>query len=127
MWNQTCPPQHMNQSISYVPNEDIPVRIDDTHNVNAEHKDVEANTGYDPNCRVRIDSDVNETKYNDENIWYSTDENDNDRDEPTCYDSEMWASDASFDDHNEANSITDEPINAPSIEIKFYEPRQKSP
>ena len=62
----------MNQSTSYVPNEDIPVRIDDTHNVNAEHKDVEANTGYDPNCRVRIDSDENETEPSDEDIWYAT-------------------------------------------------------
>ena len=31
MWNQTYPPQHMN-----VPNEDIPVRVDDALNVNVE-------------------------------------------------------------------------------------------
>ena len=43
-----------------VPNEDIPVRVDDTHNVNVEHEDVEANIEYDPNCRVRNSSDKNE-------------------------------------------------------------------
>ena len=41
MWNQTCPPQHTNQSTSFVPNEDIPIEIDDTQNVYAEHEDVQ--------------------------------------------------------------------------------------
>ena len=40
-----------------VPNEDILVRVDNTHNVNAEHENVEANTEYDPNCCVKNDSD----------------------------------------------------------------------
>ena len=58
----------MNQSTSYVPNEDIPVRIDDTQNVNAEHKDMEANTEYDPNCCVKNDSDENKIEHSDEDI-----------------------------------------------------------
>ena len=33
----------------------MPVRVDDTHNVNAEHEDVEANTEYDPDCCIRND------------------------------------------------------------------------
>ena len=53
MWNQTCPPQHMNQSTSYAPNKDIPVRIDDTNTVNVEHENMDANIEYDPNCRAR--------------------------------------------------------------------------
>ena len=71
-----------------LPNEDIPIRVDDTHNVNAEHEDVEVNTKYDPNCRVKTDSDENETECNDENIWYDTEENDDDDygEEPTFYD-----------------------------------------
>ena len=76
----------MNQSISYVPNEDIPVRIDDTHNVNTEHEDVEANTKYDPICRAKTDSYENETERSGEDIWYATNENDDDREEPTFYD-----------------------------------------
>ena len=123
IWNQTCSPQHMNQSTSYVPNEDISVRIDDTHNVNVEHEDVEANTEYDPNCHVKTDSDYNETECSDENIWYSTNENDNDREEPTFYDSRMWAGNSSFDHHNKVNSIANDSINAPPIETEFYEPR----
>ena len=80
MWNQTCLPQHMN-----VPNEDIPIRVDDTHNVNDEHEDVEANTEYDSNCCVRNDLDKNETKRSgsDEDIWYDIDENDDDGNKPT--------------------------------------------
>ena len=62
-----------------VPNEDISIRVDDTHNVNTEHEDVEANIEYDPNCHVRTNSDENETKCSDENIWHSTDDNDDDR------------------------------------------------
>ena len=54
-----------------VSNEDIPVKIDDTHNVNAKHEDVEANTEYDPNCCVRNDSDENEIECSDEDIWYA--------------------------------------------------------
>ena len=110
----------MNQSTSYVPNEDIPVRIDDTYNFNVEHEDVEANTEYDPNCRARIDSDENETKRCDKDIWYATDENDDDGEEPTFYDFGMWAGDASFDHHNEVDPIADETINAPLIETEFY-------
>ena len=48
MWNQTCPPEHMN-----LPNEDIHVRV-------AEHENVEANTEYDPDCCIRNDLDENE-------------------------------------------------------------------
>ena len=75
MWNKTYPPLHMN-----LPNEDIAIRFDDTDNVNAEHEDVETNTEYDPNCCVRNDSDENETERSgsDEDIWYDTDENDDD-------------------------------------------------
>ena len=58
MWNQTCPPQHMN-----LPNEDIPVRV-------AEHKDVEANIKYDPDCYVRNDLDENEIERSDEDIYF---------------------------------------------------------
>ena len=34
--------------------------------------------------------------------------------------------DASFDHYNEADPISNDPINAPLIEIEFYEPRQRS-
>ena len=55
-----------------LPNEeDIPVRV-------AEHKEVEANTEYDPDCYVRNDSDENEIEHSDEDIWYDTEENDDD-------------------------------------------------
>ena len=123
MWNQTCPSQHMN-----LPNEkDIPVRV-------VEHKKVEANTEYNPDCCVRNDSDENEIEHNDEDIWYDTEENDDDDDdddddyeeEPTFYDLGIWAGDCSFDDHNEADLIANDPINAPSIETEIYEPRQRS-
>ena len=112
-----------------VPNEDIPVRVDDTHKVNAEHEDVVANIEYDSNCCVRNDSDENKTERSDsdEDIWYDTDENDDDdEDEPTFHDSGMWVGDVSFDHHNEADTIANDPINAPLIEIKFYKPRQRS-
>ena len=117
----------MNQSTSSMSNEDIPVEIDDTQNVNAEYEDVQANIEYDLNCHVRIDSDENDTKRSDENIWYTTDENDDNKDEPTCYDSRKWVGHASFDDHNKSDLIVDEPINASFIETKFYEPSQRSP
>ena len=78
---------------------------------------MEANIEYDPNCCVSNDSNENETKHSDEDIWY--DENDNDGEEPTFYDFGMWAGDASFDHHNEIDPIADEPINAPSIETNF--------
>ena len=104
-------------------NEDIPVRV-------AEDEDVEANTQYDPECCVRNDSDENEIELSDENIWYDTEENDDDDDdygeESTFYDSRMWAGDCSFDHHNEADPIANDPINAPPIEIEIYEPRQRS-
>ena len=103
-----------------LPNEDIPVRV---------AEDVEANTEYDPDCYVKNDSDENEIELSDGNIWYNTEENDDDDDygeEPTFYDSGMWADDCSFDHHNEANSIANDPINAPSIETEIYEPRQRS-
>ena len=103
------------------------ITVDDTHNINTEHKNVEANTEYDPNCCVRNDLDENEIERIDDDIWYATDENNDDGNEPIFYDSGMWAGDASFDHHNETNSIVDEPINASSIEIKFYESRQRSP
>ena len=88
---------------------------------------MEENTKYDPNCHVKTDSDENEIECSDENIRYSTDESDDDREEPTCYDYGMWVGHASFDDHNEVNLIADELINAPPIEIEFYEPLQRSP
>ena len=89
---------------------------------------MEANREYNPECCVRNDSDENEIERSDEDIWYDTKENDDDdRDELTFYDFEMWASDASFDHHNEVDSITNDPINAPPIKIEFYEHRQKSP
>ena len=80
-----------------LPNEDILVRV-------AEDEDVEANTKYDPDCCVRNDSDENEIECSDKDIWYDTDENDDDddREEPTFYDSEMWVGDCSFDHHNKA-------------------------
>ena len=61
-----------------LPNEDISVRVDDTHNVNVEHEDVEANTKYDSNCCVRNYSDENEIDRSNEDIWYDTNENDDD-------------------------------------------------
>ena len=88
---------------------------------------MEANTEYDPNCCVRTNLDENETECSDENIWYAIDENDDDGEETTLYDFRMWAGEASFDHHNEADPIVDELINAPLIEIEFYEPRQRSP
>ena len=127
MWNQTCPPQHMNLSNE----EDIPVRV-------AEHEEVEANTEYDLDCCVRNDSDENEIEHSDEDIWHDTEENDDDdteendddddeyEEEPSFYDSGMWAGDGSFDHHNEADPIANDPINAPLIETEIYEPRQKS-
>ena len=117
----------MNQSTSYVPNEDTPIRIDDTHNFNAEHENVEANTEYDPNYRIRTDSDENEIERNDEDIWYATNENDDNGEEPTLYDSGMLAGDTSFDHHNEVDLITNELINVPHIKTEFYEPRQRNP
>ena len=122
MWNQTCLPQHIN-----LPNEDIPVRV-------TEHEDVEANRKCDPDYCVRNDSDENEIKHSDEDIWHDIEDNDDDDDddddeygeEPTFYDSRMWAGDCSFDHHNEADPIANDPINAPPIEIKIYEPRQRS-
>ena len=106
-----------------LPNEEnIPVR-------NAEHEEVEANTEYDPDCCVRNDLDENEIKLSDENIWYDTEENDDDDDygeEPTFYDSGMWAGDCSFDHHNEADPIANDLINASFIEIEIYEPQQRS-
>ena len=108
-----------------VSNEDIPIRVDDTHNVNAKHEDVEANIEYDSNYCVRNDLDENEIERsdNDKDIWYDTNENDDDDDEPTFYDSRIWAGDALFDHHNEADSIPNDPINALPIETEFYEPR----
>ena len=103
-----------------LPNEeDIFVRI-------AEHEEMEVNTEYDPDCCVRNDSDENEIEHSDEDIWHDTEENDDDDEygeEPTFYDSGMWAGDYSFDEHNEANPIANDPINAPSIEAEIYEPR----
>ena len=69
-----------------LPNKDIPIRVDETHNINTEHEDVEANTEYDPNYCVKNDSDENEIKRSDEDIWYDIDENDDDGEEPTFYD-----------------------------------------
>ena len=105
-----------------LPNEDIPVRV-------VEDENVETNTEYDLECCVRNDSDENEIELNDENIWYDTEENDDDDDygeEPTFYDSGMWVGDCSFDDHNEADPIANDPINTPPIETEIYEPRQRS-
>ena len=116
-----------------LPNEDIPVRVDDTHNVNVEHEDVEANTDYNPNYCVKNDLDESGIERSDEDIWHDTEENDDDDDdddeygeEPTFYDSEMWAGDCSFDHHNKADRIANDPINAPPIETEIYEPRQRS-
>ena len=116
IWNQTCPPQHMN-----LPNKDLPVRV-------AEQEDVEANTEYDPDCCVKSDSDENEIEHSDEDIWYDTKENDDDNygEESTFYDSGMWAGACSFDLNNEADLITNDPINASPIETEIYEPRQRS-
>ena len=102
-----------------LPNEDIPVRV-------VEDEDVEANTEYDLECCVRNDSDENEIELSDENIWCDIEENDDDDDDhrkkPTFYDSRMWAGDYSFDLNNEVNPIANDPINAPPIEIEIYEP-----
>ena len=97
-----------------LPNEDIPVRV-------AEDEEVEANTKNDPDCCVRNDSDENEIEHSDEDIWHNTEENDDDDDdeygeEPTFYDSGMWAGDCSFDHHNEIDSIANDHINVPLIE-----------
>ena len=97
-----------------LPNEDIPVKV-------AEHEDVEANTEYDLDCYVRNDSDENEIEHSDDDIWYDDDDDDY-GEEPTFYDSRMWAGDCSFDHHNEADPIANDPINASPIEIKIYEP-----
>ena len=103
-----------------LPNEDIPVKV-------TEDEDVETNTEYDPECCVRNDSDENEIELSDENIWYDTEENDDDYgEEPTFYDSGMWVGDCSFDDHNKTDPIANDPINAPPIETEIYEPGQKS-
>ena len=37
----------------------------------------------------------------------------------------MWVGDISFDHHNKADLIANDPINAPLIEIEFYESRQR--
>ena len=66
-----------------LPNEDIPVRVDDTHNVNVEHEDVEANTDYNPNYCVKNDLDESGIERSDEDIWYAIDENDDDGNKPT--------------------------------------------
>ena len=68
----------------------------------------------------------NRVQWHDEDIWYDTDENDDDGEEPTFYDSGMWVDNALFNHYNEADPITNDPINAPLIEIKFYKPRQRS-
>ena len=108
-----------------LPNEkDILVRV-------AELKEMEANTEYDLDCCVKNDSDENEIEHSDEDIWYDTEENDDNDDddygeEPTFYDSVMWAGDCLFDHHNEADPIVNDPINAHLIETEIYEPRQIS-
>ena len=75
---------------------------------------MEANTEYDPDCYVMNDSDENEIEHSDEDIWH--DDDDDDGDEPTFYDSGMWAGDCSFDHHNEIDSIANDHINVPLIE-----------
>ena len=99
-----------------LPNEDISVRVD-------EHEDVEAYTKYDLDCCVRNDSDENEIERSDEDIWYDTEENDDDDDdygeEPTFYDSRMWASECSFDHHNEADSIANDLLMHLLLKPKF--------
>ena len=91
-------------------------KIDDDSIYFCDHPSRARNRYDNPNCRVRIDSDENKTKCSNGNIWYSTDENDNDRKESTYYDFGIWIGNASFDDHNEADLIADEPIDAPPIE-----------
>ena len=81
--------------------------------------------------RSRNDSDENEIEHSDEDIWHDTEKNDDDDDdeygeEPTFYDSRMWVGDCSFDHHNEADPIANDPINAPHIETEIYEPGQRS-
>ena len=100
-----------------LPNEDIPVRV-------TEHEDVEANTEYDPDCCVKSDSDENEIEHSDDDIWYNTEENDDDDygEEPTFYDAGMWTGDCSFDLNNEVDPIANNPINGPPIETEIYEP-----
>ena len=44
----------------------------------------------------------------------------------TFYDSGKWAGDSLFDHHNEADTIANDLINAPSIETEIYESRQRS-
>ena len=46
--------------------------------------------------------------------------------EPTCYDSGMWAGHALFNDHNKVDLIDDEPIDASPIETKLYKPPERS-
>ena len=86
---------------------------------------MEVNTEYDLDCCVRNDSDENEIEHSDEDIWHDDDDDDDDDEygeEPTFYDSGTWAGDCSFDHHNEVDSIANDPINAPPIETKIYEP-----
>ena len=85
---------------------------------------MEANKKYDPDCYVKNDSDENEIENSDEDIWYDTEENDDNDygDEPTFYDSGMWAGDYAFDLNNKADPIVNDPINAPPIETEIYEP-----
>ena len=100
--------------------ENLPVRV-------VEHEKMKANTEYDPNCCVRNDSNENEIEHSDEDIWHDTKENDDEYgEESTFYNSRMWAGDCSFDEHNKADLIANDPINAHFIETKIYESRQRS-
>ena len=90
---------------------------------------MEENTEYDPNWHARTDSGENETVRNNDDIWYAIDENDDDREEPTFYDSGMWVDDASFDHHNEADLVMSQPegrhvttATYPWMGPKFIEP-----
>ena len=88
----------MNKSTSSVPNENIIVETDDTQNVYVEYEDRRSNPEYDFSWLVMTNSDENESQCSDENVWYSTDENDEDIEEPTCYNSGLGRGYASFDD-----------------------------
>ena len=61
IWNQTCLPQYMNKSISFVPNKNITVETDDTQNVYVEHEDGQANQEYDPIQHVMKNSNEYES------------------------------------------------------------------
>ena len=112
-WIGTGPKQHMNKSIALYENES-----DDMHNASFQHEDGQVILEYDPTWQDTTNSNENELDSSDNNDEYM---------KPTCNDLDPRLGYASFDDHNEAHSIDDEPIEVHHFQEEFYDPPKVSP